>query len=156
MNKYLILWIFFLVDIWNSLSDFAKRKNLIKIKKQEFIPSSRWLCLICLTKDGPIVYDTNALKQLNSNTKCGTKYKVLTFRAISMICKLKLNRKKVKTTESTHDKLTINQNGVNHVNLKLIPPQANVGKYMQHMYRWELLMETHWKTKTKWYSWCSK
>ena len=80
MDVLLILWIYFLVDIWNSLLDFTKRKkNLLEIKTQGFIQSSRWLYLACLTRGGPIVYDTNALKQLNSNTKHGTRYKILPF-----------------------------------------------------------------------------
>ena len=33
----------------------------------------------CLRKGGPIVYDTNVLKQLDNNTKHDTRYKVLSF-----------------------------------------------------------------------------
>ena len=76
------------------------------------------------------MYDTKVLKQVNNNAKHDTRYKVLLFGAISRICKLKVNRKKVKTTESTYDKLTIKQNGVNHTNLKLTPFQANDGKIL--------------------------
>ena len=80
------------MNIWNSLLDFTKRRILIEIKTQEFVPSSRWSCLTYLTKGGPIVYDMNTFKMLNNNTEHHTRYKVLTFGAISRICKLKLNR----------------------------------------------------------------
>ena len=59
--------------MWNHLSDFSKRKNIIDIKTQVFIPHSRWSYL---RKGGPIVYDTSTLKQLNNSTKLvpGIKY----------------------------------------------------------------------------------
>ena len=99
--------------------------------------------MITSNKVWPNCVYKDAFKQLDNNTKHDTKYRVLPFGAISRICKLKLNRKEVKTTESTHDKLTIKQNVVNHANLKLIPLQANEGEIYATHYRWELLIHAH-------------